>query len=512
MVAELSRLKEGGGGDRLALLYVDGDATRRSAGVRSLEARGHRVVVAGTGREALERLATHPFDSVLVAHTLPDLSPLEVIRPAAAAHPRLPLILLVPMGHEDLEIEALRAGAVQTVILSERFAEFLPGVLEHEVALVHALGQLEQAQRAGAEAATEHRRVLERLRESEDRFRTLFEAAADAILLVDAKGVILDANPATEALVAMDRRDIVGNILEKFLSHEDLERARAYLRDLFHGRSPQEPFEVSIVLRNGLRSSVAVRSRLVSEAGAPPYAEMLVRDVNEQKEMQRRLLAAERLASVGQMAAYIAHEINTPLANISLLTASAKRKTTEDDVKERLEKIDAQRRQAATIIADLLSFSKHREIAPVDVDLRTVLAAAADQMDPYRSKDVEMVLDLGEAEARARVDPLQMQEVFANLLKNALEAATSGSVTVRLEVRPGYRVVKVADTGPGIPADVQARLFQPFVTTKRHRGGTGLGLALCRNIVTAHGGEIHCSSIAGEGTTFTVVLPQEEAP
>ncbi len=357
---------------------------------------------------------------------------------------------------------------------------------------------------------TDKKQAENALRRSEARFRTLFETAADAILLVTRDGRILDANPATEAMVRIDRKEIVGATLDGFLPHDDLTRARAYLREIFAAGSPKEPFEISVILPSGIRRQVAVVSRLVSEPGSEPYAEMMVRDVTEQIEMQRRLLASERLASVGQMAAYIAHEINTPLANISLLAAASKRRTTDAEVRDRLEKIDTQRRQAAAIIADLLSFTKHREIQPIEIDMRSILTAAADQMDPYRSKEVDLVLDLGEQPSMSHVDPLQMQEVFVNLLRNALEATAKGNVTVHLESRPGYRVVTITDTGHGIPVEVQGRLFQPFVTTKRHKGGTGLGLALCRNIVTAHGGEIHFSSTQGKGTTFTVVLPQEE--
>ncbi len=357
---------------------------------------------------------------------------------------------------------------------------------------------------------TKREEAEDQLRRSETRFRTLFEAAADAILLVNSQGTILDANPAAGTIVERDRQALIGLSLEAFLTQGDLERARAYLRGCFKGGAPPEPFEVVIPVPTGLRKILAVRSRLVSESGSDPYVEMLIRDVTEQREMQRRLLASERLASVGQMAAYIAHEINTPLANISLLAAASKRRTQDAEVRERLEKIDVQRRQAASIISDLLNFSKHRDIEPVEVDLRTILVAAADLIEPYRSPDVLLVQEYGEIPVPAYVDPLQIQEVFVNLLRNAFEATTHGSITVRLECRSGYRVVTIADTGPGIPEDVQARLFQPFVTTKRHRGGTGLGLAVCRNILAAHGGEIHFTTTPGKGTTFTVVLPQDE--
>ncbi len=355
---------------------------------------------------------------------------------------------------------------------------------------------------------TEQRKAQDALSRSELRFRTLFEAAADAILLVNRKGTILDANPASQAIAQMSRDEMVGTTIGRLILPEEMETARSYLRDTFRGKSPAEPFVVRIRLPSGVLRTLEVRSRVISEEGSEPYLEMQVRDVTEQREMQRRLIASERLASVGQMAAYVAHEINTPLANISLLAAASKRRTQDPEIHDRLDKIDTQRRQAASIIADLLSFTKHRDIEPSDLDLRSVIAAAIEQIDPYRHGDVELHADLGEQPVVARADGLQMQEVFVNLLRNAFEATSAGSVTVRVESRPGYRIVEITDTGHGIPEDVQARLFQPFVSTKRHKGGTGLGLALCKNIVTAHGGEIHFTTSPGKGTTFTITLPQ----
>ncbi len=355
---------------------------------------------------------------------------------------------------------------------------------------------------------TQREMVVEELRRSETRFRTLFEAAADPILLVNRQGVVLDANPAAVSLAKLGREDLVGQALARFIPETDLGRAREYLQECFRGGSASGSFEVTILLPSGGRRLLAVRSRLVSEPGAEPYLEMMLRDVTDQEEMQRRLVETERLASLGQMAAYVAHEINTPLANISLLVASMQRREKDPEILQKLEKLNVQRRQAAGIISDLLSFSKQRQIEPAEVDLRDLIIASLDQVEPYRAPSVALRADLAEDPVLATVDPLQMQEVFTNLLKNALEATTAGSVTIRLASRADAHVVEVVDTGPGIPPDVRARLFQPFYTTKRSLGGTGLGLALCRNIVDAHRGTIHVASEMGKGSTFTVVLPK----
>jgi len=121
---------------------------------------------------------------------------------------------------------------------------------------------------------------------------------------------------------------------------------------------------------------------------------------------------------------------------------------------------------------------------------------------------VKLRTDLGDAPARCVADPVRIQEVVVNLLKNAYEATPSGSVSVRLEDRDELLEVAVSDTGKGIPAELRPRLFEAFFTTKKKGEGTGLGLAISRNFVVAHGGDITVTSEVGKGSTFTMVLPK----
>jgi|GEM_PF-1362646 len=357
---------------------------------------------------------------------------------------------------------------------------------------------------------TDRKLAEEELRRSESKFRGLFEAAAEAILLIDREANLLDVNPAGEAVLGVPRDRLVGRNIQEFIVPDELERARGYLRDVLRGAKVSDPFEARILTADGRRRSVEVRSRSVRGVERAPFVEMLVRDVTDEKAIQRRLMESERLASIGSMAGYVAHEINNPLANISLLVASAERKTKDAGLLEKLAKIKAQRRQAASILSDILSFSKQREIQAVESDLRAIVGAAIDQVAPYRKKSVAVHRSLGDGPVLAEVDPLQMQEVFVNLLKNALEATASGSVTVELEERGDSLAVRVADTGAGISPDVIDRLFEPFFTTKKKAGGTGLGLALCKNVVAAHGGQIQVSSELGKGAIFTVLIPRRQ--
>jgi PAS domain S-box-containing protein len=358
---------------------------------------------------------------------------------------------------------------------------------------------------------TEKKRAQEALQASERRFRTLFESAADGILLIDRTGTVLDVNPAGEAIGGQPRAVLVGKNMADLIPPEELERARRHLRGLLKGQPQEEPFEMRLRTSDGRVRFLETRSRAIQEPLRGTYIETIVRDVTEEKEMQRRLLESERLASMGQMAGYVAHEINNPLANISLLVAAIQRRTKDTEILERLEKINVQRRHSASIISDILSFSKQREIQAVELDLREVVEVAVEQAGQYRREGVRLVTQLGDRRLIVAVDSLQMQEVFINLLKNAFEATSSGSVTVRAEEHAEGIAVSVADTGPGIDPDILDRMFQPFVTTKRKLGGTGLGLALCKSVVNAHGGTIRVSSSPGKGATFTVTLPRGDA-
>ncbi|MFA5897431.1 MAG: PAS domain S-box protein, partial [Thermoplasmata archaeon] len=312
-------------------------------------------------------------------------------------------------------------------------------------------------------AFKDHARQLEglnkELAESERKFRALFEASADAIVLVDRNGKIVDVNPAGQILAGRERAELLSMDMTNFLRPEDLPQVWGYLKDLLEGRLTPEMLDIDVRPADGRLRSVQIRSRVVYEVGLEPLIEVIARDVTEQKEMHRRLLETERFAAVGEMAAFVAHEINTPLANIALLVSSALRLEKDSVVREKIEKIDVQRHRAANIITQILSFSRRPEIRPMDTDLREVLKAAAEQAEAFRKPEVSFVRDLGDRLVMAHVDSLQMQEVFVNLIKNAFEATDSGVVEVRIREEPKAFAVSVRDTGSGIPPEAVRRLF-----------------------------------------------------
>ena len=237
----------------------------------------------------------------------------------------------------------------------------------------------------------------------------------------------------------------------------------------------------------------------------------LVANALERRRVEKVLSESERLASLGQLAAYVAHEVNTPLTNISLLASSIARRETDPEILRKLEAIGVQRRRATSIITDLLEVPRQRTVRRSPEDVRKVISAAIEQVAPYRRPEVTLATEVGERAVFANMDVLQIRDVLVNLLKNALQATTKGSVTVRLAELPDFLFITVEDTGVGIAPKVLDELMHPASPARPASETGSMGLATSRSIVAAHGGKIEATSEMGKGSSFVVILPRFEA-
>jgi two-component system, NtrC family, sensor histidine kinase PilS len=232
-------------------------------------------------------------------------------------------------------------------------------------------------------------------------------------------------------------------------------------------------------------------------------------DLTELRRLEQHMRRSERLATVGELAAGVAHEIRNPLASISgsieLLRSAP---SASDDDRALMNIVHREIQRLNVLIGDLLDYANPRKSQPVDFDagvlVREVLQVAkADQA----FAQVEIVCE-AEGPLQITADPAKLRQVLWNLLRNAADAAATGGKHVRVEARAGDHEVLIAveDDGAGIPADKLGRIFDPFFTTKQK--GTGLGLATCHAIVTEHGGRIDVESVIEKGAKFTVRLPR----
>jgi C4-dicarboxylate-specific signal transduction histidine kinase len=236
----------------------------------------------------------------------------------------------------------------------------------------------------------------------------------------------------------------------------------------------------------------------------------------ELRDKQEQLIQAGKLATLGELTTGVAHELNNPLNNIGLYVGNVIDQARLGDLDRSrtvadLEKAMEQVRKATEIISHLRTFGRAAPVSLETVDVDSVIERSLSLVqEQLKHRGIEVDFELCRDELVLLANPIQLEQVFINLLTNArdaLEDAKTKRITIKTE-RAGDQIrVCISDTGPGIPAEFEARVFDPFFTTKEVGSGTGLGLSITYSIVKEHGGEISVSSEPGEGATFVVMLP-----
>ncbi|MAE76774.1 MAG: hypothetical protein CMJ85_07905 [Planctomycetes bacterium] len=349
------------------------------------------------------------------------------------------------------------------------------------------------------------------------RLESVLDAVIDPIIAIDEKGTVVRANPAVETTFGWSPRQLVGRNVavlmgepyrsehDKYL-HRYLEtgqrKAIGIVRTVIGRRKNGEDFpcEISVSEMRGAGSS-----RFVG----------VVRDTSEKEEMSLRLSQAERLAAVGELAAGVAHEINNP---VNTIINCAQLVRDGDDEPRLLDDIVHEGLRIASIVRDLLDFSRdhgdERAPTPIDDVIERTLSIVGGRIEKQGIRlEVEVEDLLPQVSGRAQ----QLQQVLLNLLLNARDALVADErphdKLIRVTAARGGSaaepriVLCVRDNGPGVPSEVQDRIFQPFFTTKRDRGGTGLGLSVSLGIVKAHDGVLRLTSKPDDYCEFTVELP-----
>jgi two-component system NtrC family sensor kinase len=373
----------------------------------------------------------------------------------------------------------------------------------------------------------------------------IFESSPAGIAVLDSRRRLVSVNPAFAALVGAERHGLIGRCIEEvmpvavlptagegpievsFTDHPPMPAMSAAPANAADAAAPATTADpaVAATTPNPARERFLQMSLADLAPGRIPQREalriLLVYDVSERVAMERALKEKDRLAALGMLAAGVAHEVNTPITGISSYAQMLLSDTAENDPRySLLKKVERQTFRAARIVNNLLEFARERqrERRPVAVLplLRECLELLGDRLDGGR---LEVHWDLPPA-----VDALQvlgsdgeLQQVFTNLLSNALDAIASqprgpeqprGRLGIAVAARGRQVEVRIEDNGPGIPHEQLETVFQPFYSTKLHRGGTGLGLTISFDIVQRHGGRLEVQSTPGAGACFSVELPR----
>ena len=341
----------------------------------------------------------------------------------------------------------------------------------------------------------------------------IIESINVAVLAMDLSGRITSCNTAFEVLYNTRRQRIIGLPVEKLLPADvitSIKKASGKM-DWESISSPVNIFKLS--LENQLGNRLIVNLSLIPMQ-APSKGDcgalIVIDNITEKVQLEDQLLQAEKLSSIGLLAAGIAHEVNTPIAGISSYTQMLLKETPETDRRKHiLEKIEKQTFRAAEIVSGLLNFSRLSSSEFKDVDINRLIDESLALLNHQ--------LQLNNIKVESRYDPSlppvygnmgKLQQVFVNLFLNARDAMPSGGeIAVQTGMNESMVTVDISDTGMGIAEENIRRIFDPFFTTKSIGKGTGLGLAVTYGIIQEHGGGIFVDSSSGKGTHFTVKLP-----
>jgi two-component system NtrC family sensor kinase len=362
-------------------------------------------------------------------------------------------------------------------------------------------------------------RELGRVREFND---NILESLDDGLVVFDAEERIVRWNHALEGIYGVARERAVGRTLREVFDEPFVEALRAARREHPRGATLSR-IPLSAARWRADTGSEDAGVRLLVNATAVPLQNpsgpegaggtiLLIEDVTDRVRLEEQLQISEKMASIGLLAAGVAHEVNTPLTGISSFTQMLLEGADPADPRTvLLEKIERQTFRAAKIVNGLLTLSRPGtpggERTPVD--LNAVVTDVYSLLEhQFAAAKIKVRRELCPTPLPVLGTEHQLQQVFLNLFLNARDAMPRGgwlSVTTRLDGRT--IVAEVADTGSGIPPDQIARIYDPFFTTKAIGRGTGLGLSITYGIVREHEGDIRCDSTVGQGTRFTLTLP-----
>jgi PAS domain S-box-containing protein len=356
---------------------------------------------------------------------------------------------------------------------------------------------------------TERKQAEEKLRRAAEEWRTTFDSITEQVSIVDRDFRLTRVNRALAAAVGIKPDELIGK-----RCYEVVHGTEAPVPDCPHYQSlelkqpvTREFFEPHL----GIYQEVST-SPVFDDSGEIVASVHVARDVSERRKMQQQLVIADRLASVGELAAGIAHELNNPLTSVVGFSQLLLNGGVNGEVKKDLEVVCGEAQRAAHVVKNLLAFA--RKHAPVKklVNINEIIEKVL-EVRTYEQKvsNIKVVTNLAPDLPEVMADYFQLQQVFINIVINAeyfmIEAHNGGFLTVATENTGNTVRASFTDDGPGIAEGALEHLFDPFFTTKEVGKGTGLGLSICHGIVTEHGGRITAESKPGKGANFVVELP-----
>ncbi|WP_428269306.1 PAS domain S-box protein [Haliangium sp.] len=371
---------------------------------------------------------------------------------------------------------------------------------------------------------TARKRAEDAARDSHAMFQAVYENAGLGVILRGIDGRLIDCNPTFERMIGHSADILRELAVERYVYHDDIAAPAKRHRALLAGERSSYEVDRRYLSADGDILWGHVTVSVVGDGdGAPRHLVEMIMDITDRKRMEAQLMLTDRLASLGTMAAGVAHEINNPLTwlmgNITYVVETLTELRHQigldpddyDGLFRSLEDSLAGAERIRTIVQDLRLFARTRPSHDATADITRVVQSTLRMLHNQIMHRARCELEISDELPVVLGDEARLGQVMTNLVVNAVQAMPDGRsqdnlLRIRVVPEGEYVVIAVADNGVGIPAEVQTHIFDPFFTTKSVGEGTGLGLSICHSIVAELGGGIELKSEVGRGTTFTVRL------
>lgn len=462
----------------------------------------YQVEVVSSGADCLKKLQRHKFDILLLDHALSDGEGLEWLRRFNKMGIGVPTIFITAKGDPQMSIQAMQEGVFDYINRSAECAKAFPFVVNRAI--------------EGYNLMIEKVRLQKELIEARNFLESIIEKAGDAISVVDLEGKIIYWNEGAEKIYGYRKEEALGRKPLDFLVPPD-ETLKAKEEKRFNGLMAQvwkgevvSNVEVKRQTKGGREITVSVTlSPLKDASGRIVGASRICKDITSMKKAEEKLLLSERLSSMGELIAGVAHEIRNPLSGIKINTqVLARKKDFPAMEKQLLESTLEGVEKIQKIVDDMLDYAKPRAAEYKREAINAIVEKSLDVLNvQLKSANILTSFERGVELPLVKIDRHQIQQVLINIMLNAIHAMDKGgALTVRTFLTDNGGVgIEVKDTGVGISAAHLKRIFDPFFTTKSR--GTGLGLSITMKLLENHGALIDVTSEEKKGTLFTIRFP-----
>jgi PAS domain S-box-containing protein len=434
-------------------------------------------------KKALKLICRGAYQIYFVDYLLGVKTGLDLLKEAIKNQCEEPIILLTGKGNQEIDIEAMQAGAIDYLVKSELNVEKLERSIRY---------------------ALDRTASMKALKLNERKFRNIFEKSRDAVFLADENLVFKEVNGAVSELFDYTKVQLLEFSLLDFVANN---ADKVELKNYFSAKGEIDDKEVEFLTSGGERKICILSLSGESNNSEQNYVQGIIHDITNLKKAERATLQAEKLGATGRLVQTLAHEVRNPLNNINLSVEGLNPAVKDEEGKTYLDIISRNSHRINDLISELLNSSRPAEIILERTILQDVInQSLSDATDRIKLKRIRLKRSFPHEPAYILSDAQKLGIAFLNIIINAIEAmpTESGLLIVSIQNEALHYKVSIQDNGTGITDENISRLFEPYFTSKKE--GLGLGLAATLNILQSHKASIEVQSKLGQGTSFQLTF------